>query len=192
MTTTTPKRISEKVLEFCRSIRFEAKPEFVPVRVDPGAKYGSCYFNIQSKIRGKGGQMLWGWTIWEEPGFFLEAEHHAVWVSPDDEWVDITPHEEENTILFLPDPQRVWKRKPIPSQRFALKDDERLHELLGLSDQRDQLRIKYARKDGTPVIPASAVRPLQERVFQLIEELGIPFELPTHNMRRQNGSACAK
>ena len=185
MTTTTPTEISVQVRDFCRTINPEAGPKFVPVRVDQGARHGSCYPNIQQKIGRDGGEMLHGWTVWETPDFFLEAEHHAVWVSPDDEWVDITPHEGEDSILFLPDPQRKWEGKPIPNQHLALKDDERLHELLRLFDQADQLKIKYARKDGRPEIPLSEALPLEQRRLQLTQKLGISVQLPPPRALRQ-------
>ncbi|MGY4403863.1 SEC-C metal-binding domain-containing protein [Bradyrhizobium sp. USDA 3315] len=75
---------------------------------EPSAVAGECFSNVAAKVARDGGTLLYGWTIWEWPRVFVEAEHHAIWKS-NGKYVDITPHvNNEDQILFLPDPQRVY------------------------------------------------------------------------------------
>ena len=118
---TTPERLDSTVLHFCSSIRPEAAPVYVPVVADRQAVPRNCYLNVKRRVAEEGGSILHGWTIWYEPGRFIEAEHHAVWVSPDGRHLDVTPHVDgETRILFLPDPERVWTGCPIASVRRAI------------------------------------------------------------------------
>jgi hypothetical protein len=55
-----------------------------------------------------GGEILYGWAIWEWPRVFIEAEHHAVW-SKGGCLTDVTPQvPPADTILFLPDTERAY------------------------------------------------------------------------------------
>jgi hypothetical protein len=67
-----------------------------------------CFNNVRRLTESEGGDIQFGWAIWEWPGVFLEAEHHAVYVPPDGgPWVDITPPQAPvpsiASRLFLPD-----------------------------------------------------------------------------------------
>jgi hypothetical protein len=178
--TTTPAEITPSVLKFCGQVVPNTLPVWVPVRVEKDSVYSDCFFNVAAKTKVHGGTVQYGWTIWEEPGLWLEAEFHAVWVDPGGEdRVDITPHEGEDKILFLPDPSRIWQNVVVPNRRFALKDDPLVKEFLTLGDRMDQLKVKYAKPDGTQEIPAEKLLPNSLRMVEIMQELGVPVPIPS-------------
>jgi hypothetical protein len=129
MNPTTPTRISDGIRAFCGDIGPTQEPVYVPVRPVPQARINSCFLAVRDHITQNGGHIQHGWIIWELPKIFLEAEFHAVWVSPASETVDITPKiDNEDSILFLPDSKRVYegrlvknRRKPLVFNDFTLK-----------------------------------------------------------------------
>lgn len=102
---TTPPEVTPEIAEFCASI--SQKPvAYVRVDPSPAAKVARCHWNVMEHILKNGGTSAIGWAIWEAPGIHMEAEFHSVWVSPDGEMIDITPHRNGVArVLFLPDPQ---------------------------------------------------------------------------------------
>jgi hypothetical protein len=108
---TAPKVISPAIASLCREISPEQQPVMVRVRPEPGAAFEECFNNVQAKVARDGGAVTYGWLIWEWPPVFIEAEHHAVWDTGDG-LIDVTPHfHNEQDVLFLPDPQRVYDYK---------------------------------------------------------------------------------
>jgi hypothetical protein len=134
--TTTPKTITSVVEDFCRSIAPDT-PVYVPIHPEPNAQIGECFFNVQEKVAASGGDIVYGWNIWEWPRVYIEAEHHAVWRSPDGDLIDVTPQPDgEGRILFLPDQDKVydWEgHKRTDNRRQAIADDPLVEEYLKLS-----------------------------------------------------------
>ena len=129
MNPTTPTTISDAIRAFCEDIDSTQESVYVPVRPVPQARINSCFGSVRDYISQYGGGIQYGWIIWELPNVFLEAEFHAIWVSPSGELVDITPKiDNEDTILFLPDSKRVYEyrlvenlRKPLVRNNFTLE-----------------------------------------------------------------------
>lgn len=64
----------------------------------------------------------------------IEAEFHAVWVDSEGLHHDITPKPLElNSILFLPDPSRVYENKQVDNVRVALVGDALIKNFIKLS-----------------------------------------------------------
>ncbi|WP_164609188.1 hypothetical protein [Pseudotabrizicola algicola] len=51
---------------------------------------GYCYQNVWRFIDELGGDIQYGWQFTQLPGKFIEAMHHAVWISPGGALVDVT------------------------------------------------------------------------------------------------------
>jgi len=123
----TPRKLHRFVLELSRSIAGDAVARYVPVQPASGALTNECFFNVPQKISKDGGTIQYGWCLWEVPGLFIEAEVHAIWVSPSGEWIDVTPKvNNEKEILFLPDNTVTWdenSRFRRDNIRMAMKDD---------------------------------------------------------------------
>lgn len=131
--TTAPRKITRKILEACSAIAANAQPVFVPIRPSPGAQVSECYFNVRTQVERHGGELLFGWGIWEWANVFLEIEHHAVW-SFGGELLDVTPVQlRASSVLFLPDPDSTYdfnKRDRLPSRRVALRQSKYIEEWL--------------------------------------------------------------
>ena len=134
--TRTPIRISPTVLKFCNQI--VAEPELCFLNVIPSnwAIVNECFVNVERKIAKDGGSLQYGWQIWEWPLVMLEAEFHAVWVSPNGSLVDITPKQIPTTnILFLIDPIRQYYGQQVNNFRFPLQDNALIREYIKVCDE---------------------------------------------------------
>ncbi len=104
----TPRAASPEIIALAHYLSPKHEPIFVSIEPEPTAERAECFFNVQAKIKRDGGQIIYGWAIWEWPRVFLEAEHHAVW-SDGSHLVDITPNDPGiRQTLFLPDPTHVY------------------------------------------------------------------------------------
>ena len=87
----TPRTISKQVNRLISKLNLKAPPVYVKVQPESGAIVSECFPNVERKVLSSGGKMLCGWQIWEWPNVMIEAEFHAIWQSPEGDWVDITP-----------------------------------------------------------------------------------------------------
>lgn len=104
----TPERVTPAIASLCRDVSPGHEPIYVDVAPDPEARPSECFPNVRARVARDGGEILYGWVIWEWRRVFIEAEHHAVWLS-EGRMLDITPHVPPSTrVLFLPDPDRAY------------------------------------------------------------------------------------
>jgi len=133
----TPSAITRPILNLCADIPGGGAPEFIQHQPGPGAVVRECFNNVVDRVRLLGGDFVYGWAIWEWPGVFVEAEHHAVWRSPDGVLIDITPHEyPTHGVLFLPDPSATYDFQGFKRRdnvRRALIDIPAVTEFLQIS-----------------------------------------------------------
>lgn len=120
----------------------------VAVRRDvvPTATALRCFWNVAEHVEHHAGSIVFGWSIHEWPHLFWEAQHHAVWRSPDDELVDITPAAApgSDATLFVEDESAAFDLEPgfgapEDTRRFPLVD---WPELRGYSDAGVNIRIR--------------------------------------------------
>jgi len=142
--TTTPKAITERVLELCRRIDPTQSPRFLQIQNAVGNEVNECFINVRQKIAREGGTTQHGWIIWEDPDRLIEGVFHAVWVNPAGELIDITPQMDgEKQILFLPDSKRIYENCPKDNIRLVLTDDPEVVATVKRSEQFSKLREKY-------------------------------------------------
>jgi len=133
--TGTPSTISEPILGLCRSICASQEPMYVKHGPESYAQVDECFPAIDRKVQECGGKVHYGWQIWEWPGVLLEAEFHAVWLSPEHELVDITPKSfKVEKILFLPDPSMRYEGKQVNNIRVPLSDNPITRDFIGICD----------------------------------------------------------
>ncbi|MGD9276490.1 MAG: SEC-C metal-binding domain-containing protein [Candidatus Pacearchaeota archaeon] len=142
MFATTPKEINGKITEFCKEIDSTTKPIFVELLHVEDYICGECYGNVDNHIRKHGGDIQYGWIIWEHPDVLLDAEFHAVWVDDKGEYIDVTPKVDgEKKILFLPDSKRVFTGEElIDNIRKPLVDND--YTKLIIKTSRDGFEMK--------------------------------------------------
>jgi len=176
---TTPKEINEKVRAFCRTIDPTQEPVRVKVQAEAGAKFDNCYLTVAEKQKRDQGGIQHGWIIWEWEGTLLEAEFHAVWVPPGGGLLDVSPKADgETEIVFLPDSQRVWQNRSVPSCRMPLREDAVLRDYISAATEYDGLKEKYSDTTGLPQIPMHLLVPVQTRLSAAYQKLGGKVEMP--------------
>ncbi|MCY0998317.1 hypothetical protein OWM54_14370 [Myxococcus sp. MISCRS1] len=122
MNLTAPATITPAILSFSKELTGRnTQPVYVPIIPAVNAKGLDCYVNAKNVAEQCGGQVVYGWRIWEWPGILLEAQAHAVVQKPDGTFVDVTPpHDGSTQDLFVPDPRNVYNGKRILTRQKAL------------------------------------------------------------------------
>lgn len=119
MHVTTPKNINHNVQRLIKEIPSSGTPVFLKVKEAPNAKIGNCFYNVEKRVQSFGGKVQYGWLVWEDPKHLIEAEFHAIWISPTGKAIDITPQiDGEKTVLFIPDLEIKYENKPIDNIRI--------------------------------------------------------------------------
>jgi hypothetical protein len=99
--------------------------QYVPVRLYGRAQPLDCFNNVERLIEAAGGSRRNGWAIWIHGDAMIEAEHHAVWLSPKGELIDVTPHDGEQQIVFVPDVRaRYFGGNALANRRHLLRSDD--------------------------------------------------------------------
>ena len=171
----TPAEISSAITFLCAEIAPGVTPIYVDVRPKHGEDANECFHVVRRQVATVGGGAIIGWSIWELPGLFVEAEFHSVWRSPDGEHIDLTPKNEPTArILFLPTPDRTYDGRPLNNVRRALTREPILSEWFDALDAKYELLNRGDRAfehgeihlEGRDAIEYNAIE-------QAIEELGV-------------------
>jgi hypothetical protein len=100
----TPPVITPQIEAFCQSVKPGGEPHYLQIEPTRNATPLECYYNVLREIDAGGGELVFGWAIFEWPGVYLEAEHHGV-LKRGGRLIDITPRIfPAERILFIPDP----------------------------------------------------------------------------------------
>jgi hypothetical protein len=120
-----------------------AEPNFITITPEPSCDPNDCFECIRRKVTREGGRIQFGWSIWEWPHVYIEAEHHAVYEPPaGSPWKDITPapSAEIRHPLFLPDNDATYDFESEgilrDNKRLALNDDPLIQELFAVAEKR--------------------------------------------------------
>ncbi|WP_147461888.1 MULTISPECIES: SEC-C metal-binding domain-containing protein [Pseudomonas syringae group] len=82
MNTVAPVGLQQRIRDFCKRISSD-QPLLLSVKPESFSRIAECFDNVASKIEKEGGEVVYGWLIWDWPEVFTEAEFHAVWKSPE-------------------------------------------------------------------------------------------------------------
>jgi hypothetical protein len=129
------------VLSFIRDVlELSTPPIVLQITPESGCGPGDCFINVRRKTIACGGTMQTGWALWERPGVYIEAEHHAVYDSGSgSSLLDITPCPDGfRKRLFVADPDATfdfdgWRLRD--NRRMALIDDDLIDELFKASSR---------------------------------------------------------
>jgi hypothetical protein len=140
ISTRTTIRITEQIITLCNEIDKSQKPYHVPVKPESWVESKECFFNVKAKVEKDGGKIQFGWAIWEWPNVMIEAEFHAIWISPENTPVDITPNAANmQKILFLPDNVREYDYSSeyyrVDNNRHPLSNNPLILDLIKISEQ---------------------------------------------------------
>lgn len=120
----TPAERSPTLASLCEQLVPRTASFYVDVAPLLNAPVNECFPLVEAHIAQHGGARLLGWTLWEMPGLFVEAEFHAVWCSPHGNYVDIAPKSRPTArILFLPSVDAVYENRQVNNVRRAVGND---------------------------------------------------------------------
>jgi hypothetical protein len=92
--------LNEWVMEQCRKVS-PYPPVILKSEPIADAQYGKCYLNALTAAECFGGNVVIGWSVWQNK-VYLDLEHHAVWEQANGQRVDVTPQVlGDKEILFL-------------------------------------------------------------------------------------------
>ncbi|WP_267396401.1 MULTISPECIES: hypothetical protein [unclassified Sphingomonas] len=149
---TTPQSLSTFVLQTASKLSSNV-PMYVDYEPIEGAEEQRCFPNVDAAVERHGGERLIGWMLWEMPGAFIEAIHHAVWKKPSGEIVDITPKiDGELRIVFVIDPAATYEGKFIDPRRFPAFGNRLARDFIRVRGEQEAL-VEPFRKVGRYVVP---------------------------------------
>jgi SEC-C motif len=141
---TTPKQIDETVLTFASEVLVPgAEPVIVRVETDPDSGALDCFGNVERRIERAGGGRRYGWAVWQHGTSMIEGEFHSVWIAPNGRFVDVTPHDGETEILFVPDSSIRWETHAPKNRRRALLGGPTVERTMQRLEQMDAEREAY-------------------------------------------------
>lgn len=145
----TPAVLSDPLIALCKEIAPDStSPVYVDVRPIPGAPSKECFTIVEEHIQTHGGTSVIGWSLWEMPTLFVEAEFHAVWRSPDGGLLDIAPKPEPTQrTLFLIDPTREYEGRQVNNVRRPLRQDPALLGFFDACNEEFELMNRGARAE---------------------------------------------
>jgi SEC-C motif len=124
-------KLTDQTRAFGRDVTRTEDVQLIPVRPARWGQYSDCYANVEEQVRRRGGSIIYGWIIWLIPNVMIEAEHHAVWCSPNGMLVCVSPHVRgERMVVFAPDPATPYPGNSIDNVRKPLSDDPVVAEFI--------------------------------------------------------------
>ena len=72
-----PKTIDENVNKLIDKLAIHDIPFYVEVKPENECKINECFPNVTSKTSKDGGDIIFGWTVWQH-NFMIEAEFHSI------------------------------------------------------------------------------------------------------------------
>lgn len=144
----TPAEIGSELANLCTMLVAGTQPIYVSVRPESDTPTNECFPLVDVAVSRFGGTRLLGWSLWEFPGIFVEAEFHAVWESPNGELIDIAPKNRPvEKILFLPNKELTYTGRQVNNVRRPLSAEQCIVEYLATFDAEFELLNRGARAE---------------------------------------------
>ena len=138
----TPDSIDKNVNDLIRKVGTKTSPIYLDVEPESYSRVGECLPAVEEKIRRDGGTRVLGWQIWKT-AILAEAEFHAVWKSPEEKLMDITPKPiPVPRILFLPDPRAKYVGAQVDNVRINIPGNRLVDDLIAIAQARFRLLNK--------------------------------------------------
>jgi hypothetical protein len=144
----------------------------VPFESVADARERFCFENVKNVIAERGGEIVYGWLVWQHGNIFVEAEHHSVWRKTTGELVCVTPQTPpEKAITFIPDPSTTYDfdHKLITNNiRIALVNDSRVEEFFKACEEQTVILNRARRNSGLgPTVTLSKSEALRHTELEM-------------------------
>lgn len=161
------------------------KPVFLRVQPRAGAKANGCVEAVNAAINDFGGQIVYGWQIWQTE-IITEAEFHAVWRATDGTVLDVTPKAIPGIghILFAEDPTIRYIGRQIENVRINNTGNALLDDMIQINEARFRMMNAGGRADETRVV-------LQGEEKEIYAYLGI-IQINIETYIKEGGSTATE
>jgi hypothetical protein len=127
----TPSEISSSLRELIDELVPRGLPVYVDVVPLENVSANDCFIHVPERVRTEGGAAVFGWSLYELPGVFVEAEAHSVWLRPNGDYLDITPkNSKTGRVYFLPDSALRYEGHQINNIRKPVVHDPSIQAYL--------------------------------------------------------------
>lgn len=142
----TPANLSRPLLALCEELVPGGTPQYIEAQPRANVPTKGCFQLVDGCVQTKGGASVIGWALGEQPTLFVEAELHAVWRTPTNELIDVTPRvPPTKRILFLADPSRSYTGQQVNNVRRALSKHAAVAAFLKAFDDEYEFMNRGAR-----------------------------------------------
>lgn len=168
----TPQNLNPAILSFCHEIAPGETPVFLPIEAVPHATLGDCFANVQKQVVENGGASRLGWKITTTADLLMEAEFHAVWLSPEEKLRDISPDPNNEMALFVLDKEeKQYQGVTVNSKRKALVDTPLVNEYIDMQNKMFELlsedEVPYVYEEATEILPK--LQPTSLRIYEILQ-----------------------
>jgi hypothetical protein len=129
---TVPEENDPYLLKLLKLVNATHEPLIVEIKPEPGAEVIDCFNVVKKKVEEAGGKCICGWQVWKAE-YLIEAEAHAVWETPEEELIDLTPKGlpvPVTSILFVEDERMNYQGKQIDSVRMNITNNKLADDLI--------------------------------------------------------------
>lgn len=100
---TVPELSSIYINQVVTKLGLSDAPVYINIGRIADSQFNECFNNVAQMVEREGGERILGWQLWENT-FMIEAEMHAIWRTPENEYFDVTPKSIATPhIVFLAD-----------------------------------------------------------------------------------------
>lgn len=143
----TPCIESESVTALLRKINPGTNPFYVKCKPNPLMIQNECFHLVDQYVKEHGGERINGWSLWEQPSLYIEAEFHAIWKSPEGNYLDLNYRTQKTeNILFLPQPDLLYEGYQRNNIRIPLTNNKNVHDFLKFKDYEYEFLNRGERK----------------------------------------------
>jgi hypothetical protein len=144
--------------------KIEAKyyPINVPLQPENAAELSNCFNNVARKVAKDGGSIVYGWALLPQK-HILEAEKHAIWKTPDGEYLDITPRSIPIPMLqFVIDDEFKYEGQLVGNVRINTTKNKVVDDWIFVCEAIDELYTYTTRLDDHRVSVPPLIAPFIE------------------------------
>lgn len=146
----SPTEVTESVTQLLKKFEGRQYELFsISIKTESFSVPRDCYNNVDKKIQLLKGKIRYGWSVYDND-YFIEAEKHAIWESPEGEYIDVSSPNSANIdhIMFIMDD--VDDGIYVPNIRCNYRGLQAIDDYFIIFDILNVLTIHYA-KDSTEI-----------------------------------------
>jgi hypothetical protein len=154
-------------------MNIDTTPVFVNVKPEKWALVNDCFPNVSRMVNENSGNMILGWALYES-GILVEAVYHAIYKTPNNELVDITPNIYSfSRILFVEDKNSPYIGATRDNFRVNPSGNPLVDDFIHIYEAEHKIK-NYKQRAYTTEIRLSK---FEFAILQYIESIKVPLEL---------------